>query len=233
MIIDCISDLHGYYPVLPGGDLLIMAGDYTKSDKIAQWAEFFAWLKKQDYSKKILIAGNHDNFLESCFPHSQQETDNLKEVQSWLDEQEIDGCSDFEYLCDSGTEFLKMKIWGSPWTSYFDGMNPNCMAFTICNGCDTDNWLLEKWNLIPEDTDILVTHSPVYSYLDYTAKERNVGSQSLLCRTTIIKPKLHVFGHVHEGYGMEKRAGFDGIVVNASHTNEHYDAINPPIRIIL
>lgn len=91
MDVTCISDLHGNYPELEGGDLLIIAGDYTASDKITQWEQFFKWLKGQDYRKKILIAGNHDNFMMSGFPHNQLEAE---------------GISDFEYLCDSGTEFI-------------------------------------------------------------------------------------------------------------------------------
>jgi len=52
MIIDCIADLHGFYPELDGGDLLIIAGDITASDKSHQWVEFFKWLAAQDYQKK-------------------------------------------------------------------------------------------------------------------------------------------------------------------------------------
>src|SRR5271165_4742918 len=131
MIIDCIADLHGNYPELEGGDLLIVAGDLTKRDSFQEYQEFFKWLLPQKYTRKILIAGNHDNMLKGLFRIPNEETD-------------------LTYLCDSGTEFetledqecnfcgtprehspwikcdhtmmcppkvtKKVKIWGSPWT---------------------------------------------------------------------------------------------------------------------
>jgi len=63
MIIDCISDIHGFFPKLDGGDLLLIAGDLTARDEPQQFKEFKQWLKEQRYAKKVLIAGNHDNFL--------------------------------------------------------------------------------------------------------------------------------------------------------------------------
>src|SRR5690606_22101282 len=83
-----------------------------------------------------------------------------------------------EYLCDSGTEFEGLKIWGSPWTKTFLNMNPHCKAFT----CDTEEELAEKWDLIPANIDILITHSPPYSILDEinsTDDMIHVGSESL------------------------------------------------------
>lgn len=63
MDITAISDLHGHYPELPGGDLLIVAGDLTSRDTQEQHLQFLSWIGKQDYKKKIWIAGNHDNYL--------------------------------------------------------------------------------------------------------------------------------------------------------------------------
>ncbi len=247
MIIDCISDLHGHYPKLEGGDLLILAGDYTASDKITQWAEFFNWLKEQPYQNKVLIAGNHDRFFESGFPKTQKEADELKEVQSFLRDMGEMVETDFEYLCDSGTEIWteyqitkwgtrptpnakKLKIWGSPWTKWFPEVNPKCTAFML----KTEEELAEKWALIPEDTDILITHSPAYAIFDQIGKHKidSVGSLSLgnmICNRNI---KLHVFGHIHESYGYGSPI-VDLISVNASHVNEHYKPVNKPIRVIL
>jgi Icc-related predicted phosphoesterase len=219
MIIDCIADLHGHYPKLEGGDLLIVAGDWTKSDGMEE-LEYFEeeWLSNQNYKKIILISGNHDNISYQC---------------GWK------GRGKIEYLCDSGTEFEGLKIWGSPWTKRFPGMNPRCMAFTV----DTDEELAEKWALIPQDIDILVTHSPPYDILDEVFNrsrgwKENCGSQSLLKRVMEIKPKLHVFGHIHESYGnfhlkSSKFHDKDILFVNASHVNERYEPVNKPIRVIL
>lgn len=222
MIIDCISDLHGNYPELEGGDLLIVAGDLVKNDSEIEHDKFYFWIKSQKYSKKIVIAGNHDNYEFNC----------SKVLAKGLKPWGIQGC---EYLCDSGTEFEGLKVWGSPWTKTFPGMNPHCKAFTV----DTEEELAEKWALIPDDIDILITHSPPYWILDKTIYGENVGSKSLSKELTRIRPMLHIFGHIHEGYGKdtEDYEVFCGereiILVNASHTNERYEPVNKPVRIEL
>jgi Icc-related predicted phosphoesterase len=218
MIIDCISDLHGEFPTLKGGDLLIVAGDLTGSDDPQQYADFCEWIYNLDYTKKIVIAGNHDNFLQK--------------IPEFF---KVTGIC--EYLCDSGTEFEGLKIWGSPWTAAFHGMNPDCAAFTINVGCDTDQWLAEKWALIPNDTDILITHSPSFGNYDWVYNidgtiGPSVGSVSLWLKCLEIQPKLHIFGHIHAAYGHSMH--HNGIhLVNASHMNERYEPVNPPIRIEL
>jgi len=232
MIIDCISDLHGYYPELEGGDLLILAGDYTCSDKIHQWAEFFSWLKKQNYRKKVIIGGNHDNFMMNGFPKNEEEAKDLKDVQSFLKEYGEFDSEDFEYLCDSGTEFEGLKIWGSPWTKYFKGMNPHAMAFTLEN----EDKLNEKWKLIPSDIDILITHIPPYCILDevpyYKKISENFGSVTLRNRTLnssyFKKKRLHVFGHIHASGG--KSIDLTSCkYVNASLMDEVYDPVFNPL----
>ena len=225
MIIDCISDLHGYYPQLEGGDLLIVAGDLTARDTIQDCDRFFDWFALQQYTKKVYIAGNHDNLIQN----GKYSTPKY---------------CDATYLCDSGTEFSyhidgfpeedegflasgkrTLKIWGSPWTKTFKGMNPRCKAFT----CDTEEELAQKWALIPDDIDILVTHSPPYGILDEVRRygpfshERNesVGSKSLLERVQQVKPKFVFYGHIHE-CGLKYTTENGILFVNASYVNEDY-----------
>lgn len=227
MIIDCISDLHGHYPELEGGDLLIVAGDLTARDDFQGWLDFVAWLQLSRYKKKIVIGGNHDGWFVKNPPNENTFGDECY------------------YLCDSSTEFEGLKIWGSPWTKTFSGMNPKCKAFTY----DTEAELEEKWNLIPNDTDILVTHSPPYLGMDTiydfrNQKCMNVGSKSLFDKILNVKPLLHVFGHIHENGGQKEnnrqcrhdRGDFSDkgtISVNASHVNEYYKPVNKPIRVEL
>lgn len=230
MIIDCCSDLHGEYPTLMGGDLLIVAGDITACDKLNQWKEFFQWLKKQPYDKKIVIAGNHDGFFKSGFPMNQKEANDLKEVQDFLKVMGEDIDVDFEYLCDFGTEYKGLKIYGSPWTPEFCNWH-----FMLPRG----EQLKEKWDLIPDDTDILITHGPAMGILDsvyrvaYSKLDR-VGCADLRDAVERVRPKLHVFGHIHASYGhtILKLEDKHVICVNAAHMNEDYEAVNPPIRII-
>jgi Icc-related predicted phosphoesterase len=222
MKIDCISDLHGSFPHLEGGDLLIVAGDLTACDEESEYAQFICWIAKQKYKKIIVIGGNHDNYLQK-----NPDTFDLELT-----------CCIADYLLDSGTKFDDLKIWGSPWTKSFEGMNPACKAFTL----DTEEELKEKWDLIPYDTDLLITHSPPYGILDRIEdgdKMVRLGSYSLYeALDTLRSVRLHVFGHIHEGHGLEHSsrlaAGGDGtIFVNASQVNRAYSPVNKPIRVFL
>lgn len=231
MIIDCISDLHGHFPELEGGDLLIVAGDLTARDTEAQYREFTHWLAEQKYKKKIFIGGNHDNCLVGKPPIVFGNCEYLCDSVTEFEYQEFETCLD-STLCF--TKKKKLKIWGSPWTNTFDGISPRCTAFT-----GTEELLKAKFALIPDDIDILVTHGPPYGILDTVKKygpfsherEVNVGSDSLLNNVIRIRPKLHIYGHIHEGYGQLQDP--DTLFINCSHVNEDYEPINDPIRIIL
>lgn len=215
MIIDCISDLHGYYPKLEGGDLLIVAGDLTVADDSKQHHDFQIWMSIQKYKKKVLVAGNHDGHLIGGKKRSV--------LRNHFSDMGID------YLFDSETEFQGYKIWGSPWTQTFYGMNPRCMAFTL----DTEDELSKKWEKIPNDIDILITHSPAYGIGDKTCRGPHVGSYSLSEHVGKMKPpKLWVWGHIHEAYG-EWTCTKECRLVNASYVNEFYQPLNKPIRVIL
>jgi Calcineurin-like phosphoesterase len=144
MIIDCIGCLHGFRPNLEGGDLLIVTGDLNKSDKIDQYSDFFSWFACQNYSYKVMIAGNHDteifHGLDFSFPDER-----------------------IYYLEDFAVEIEGLKIWGTPWSHRFIGINPKCCAFTYFD----ETWFYdEKVSKIPHDTDIIITHAPAFGILD-------------------------------------------------------------------
>lgn len=231
MIIDCIADLHGYYPKLEGGDLLIVAGDLTARHTEKEWHEFATWLDKQDYKKIVFIAGNHDIMIEK-----------------WDKEQDAEGyqgpVSDtndrIEYLCDSGTEFEGFKIWGFPWNKRFIGMNPHCMAFTYYD----EEWYKDNvLNKIPNDVDILISHGPSWGLHDKNIYGEQCGSIALTkwCAEHISSLKLFVCGHIHEAYGKYDMRNiqeqldsiFTPVFVNCSHVNERYHPVNKPVRVIL
>lgn len=242
--ITCIADLHGFYPKLEGGDLLIVAGDLTARDAAIEHFKFHDWLAEQKYRKKILIAGNHDNWLEELARPNTRVIQNLAEMG-------------VDYLCDSGCQIFyqddnpkpmnqscldfedvkqpnlrSLKVWGSPWTKTFAGMNEKCKAFTV----DTEEELAEKFKLIPDDIDILITHSPPYGVLDELegdAHPKHVGSKSLTSKIKSMKnpPKIIIFGHVHEAYGFKNSLYTQ--FINASHVNECYEPVNPPVRLVL
>jgi Icc-related predicted phosphoesterase len=227
---------------LEGGDLLIIGGDLTARDIKDELLHFHHWITHQNYKKTIIVAGNHDTVIS--------EEGYLFYNRPWA----LDGYAfpfnEITYLEDSATEFIDyytdergiltgrcFRIWGSPWTRTFKGMNPLCKAFTL----DTEEELAEKFQKIPLDTDILITHSPPYGVQDLVVtgdrfieghqcdKFEHVGSEALMTRVSrFTNLKLHVFGHIHEGYGVTS-----GLFVNASHVNEHYKPVNKPIRIVL
>ncbi len=230
MIIDCISDLHGHLPELEGGDLLIIAGDLTARDSRECWTKFYNWMNKQKYKKIVLIAGNHDGALVGLIPSSAPKSK-----------------VDFEYLCDSGTVFYepmkkdhtgelrRFKIWGSPWTPEFCGWD-----FMKKRGKE----LKEVWDKIPDDTDILITHGPPQMVLDHVVEVHDggtviteyTGCGQLRLALERVKPKLHVFGHIHEHGGktlLFKHEGPNTICVNASIMDRNYRPVNKPVRIIL
>ena len=221
MIIDCISDLHGFYPKLKGGDLLIIAGDLTAQDTEDQHQAFLEWVLVQPYRKVFIVPGNHDNLYEK------------KQIRGWYTFPKPNFIS---LLIDELEEFEGLKIWGSPWTSRFEGMNPHCMAFTV----ETDEDLDAKWDLIPSDIDILVTHSPPMTICDGVMKKIDKGQEIVSCGSRGLlrklmsnafpKLKLHVFGHIHEGYG-EAQIGPDLVLFNASHVTRTYKPKNDPMRI--
>jgi len=212
MIIDCISDLHGYFPFLLGGDLLIIAGDLTAYDKIEEYQEFIKWLAHQEYKKKVVIAGNHDHKLEDFKL--------AKSLFSYIPLQNT------VYLMESSTEYDGLHIWGSPFTKRFKGQNHKASAFT-----SSKKYM--DWARIPDDVDILITHGPPYAIYDsvnYEIDEPHVGCKRLRKRVLEINPKLHVFGHIHECGGKMIDRGITKFC-NASIVNERYQMVNKPVRI--
>lgn len=228
MIIDCISDLHGHYPQLPGGDILIIAGDCTLDDELTSWAVFFHWLKSQNYRKKILVAGNHDNYLFTAYPKNKEEREKLAEVREFL-EYYGEESEDFEYLSDQETTFEGVRIYGTPWTALFTGQNPKAKAFSV------HDWTLEdKFKEIPFGLDILVSHSPMRYALDQSVRGESFGSRDLRCRVYDVMPKVLICGHIHE-YGMShiNYSTDDGVVsvFNVSFCDEKYNPRNKLLRL--
>lgn len=228
MIIDCISDLHGDLPNLEGGDLLLIAGDLTATDTENEYTKFFDWLYQQNYKSIVFIAGNHDGYIQNNYSIFNKSNPNfILEITRNVPLK-------IQYLCDSSTEFEGLKIYGSPWTKRFWGQNPHAMAFCLESPLDPEEPMLQmKFDAIPDDIDILITHSPPYGILDQVQNKWNagerVGSTSLLKAVQRIKPKLHVFGHIHGSYGIWRTPGTK--FVNAAHMTEEYEPTNKPIRV--
>lgn len=212
-----ISDTHNKHKqvtsLLPGGDLLIHAGDLTSMGYQHEIQSFCSWFDKLNvYDHKVFIAGNHDWGF-------QNNTEKIMEIVNsykWID-----------YLQDNmilvGENYGEMiKIWGSPWQPEFYDW-----AFNLPRQGEE---LKEKWDLIPSDVDILITHGPAHGYLDRVIGGwENLGCELLAEAIKAKKPKIHVCGHIHSGYGYI----FDGDThyINASVLNEQYNFTNKPLTV--
>lgn len=208
MKITLISDTHKQHGRLKpeGGDLLIHAGDVSGRGHETEIRDFLEWFSNQDYRYKIFIAGNHDFFFEKA------EKEYIKKI--------IPG--NVIYLNDSGCDVDGIKIWGSPVQPWFYDW-----AFNRQRGGE----IKKHWDLIPAGTDILITHGPPYGILDSTVRNENVGCEELLKAVEHIKPKLHVFGHIHEAYGYEENFGTR--FYNASVLDINYQLANRPFNVEL
>jgi Icc-related predicted phosphoesterase len=211
-IVGC-SDNHGNLKVKsPECDILLHAGDIFGSNNLvlqeAWLPNFNDWLDKQPAKHKVLIAGNHDWYMYECWKARKKPKVNC------------------HYLLDWSIEIEGIRIYGTPWQPvFFD------WAFNL-----PEEDLEKKWVHFPVDTDILLVHGPPYGILDKAPRHRergyeHVGSPSLKERIFEIKPKLVVFGHVHESYGIEVHEEIT--FVNCSVLNGDYKLVNEPVVVEL
>jgi hypothetical protein len=126
------------------------------------------------------------------------------------------------YLEDSEVVIEGLRIWGSPWQpAFFD------WAFNLPRGPA----LRAKWQKIPTGVDILLTHGPPQGILDVVPRGDAVGCEELRAELSRIRPRLHVFGHIHHAYGQLEADGTR--YVNAAICDEAYQATHPAIVVDL
>ena len=101
------------------------------------------------------------------------------------------------------------------------------MAFNLERGAE----LREKWDLIPAHVDVLITHGPPHGVLDRTEAGESVGCEELLAATRRTRPRLHAFGHIHQGHGW-RRLGRT-LHVNASNCAGRHEPLNPVLVVDL
>lgn len=209
--IDCISDTHEKHEKikLPGGDILIFSGDCSFRGGLGEVLSFLDWFAKQNYSHLVCIAGNHDWIFEENPTLMTQECKKRN----------------IHLLNDSSVEIEGLKIWGSPIQPWFHDW-----AFNRERGSE----IKKHWDLIPNDTDILVTHGPPHMILDDAnarGYSNHVGCEDLYKKILETSVKLHVFGHIHEGRGHKYLDG--RTYVNASSLDGSYIFDKPGyIRVI-
>mmetsp|Transcript_36318 Transcript_36318/g.95747 ORF Transcript_36318/g.95747 Transcript_36318/m.95747 type:complete len:399 (-) Transcript_36318:304-1500(-) len=230
----CISDTHSYeskamsmataLESIPDGDVLLHCGDFSNVGRLEEVASFAEWFGQLPHARKIIIAGNHDLSLDAesyestapRFGHGRVSDAASICARARACLESIPRC---EYLQDSGTQVDGIRVWGSPWQPEFCDWAFNLPRGEPCRA---------KWRLIPQDTDVLLTHGPPLGHGDLTSGGVRAGCLDLLEEIqTRIRPQYHCFGHIHEGHGVTT----DGTTtyVNASTCNLKYRPINTAI----
>jgi len=212
-----ISDTHTKHnqitSSLPGGDVIIHAGDVSSMGYKHELQQFLKWFNGLDnYTHKIFVAGNHDWGFQDSPEMCKELLDFYNKVTYLQDDLEVIG-EDYN---------TAVKIWGSPWQPEFYNW-----AFNLPRMGEE---LKEKWDMIPLNTDILVTHGPPWGHLDtVVGNPTNLGCELLTEQVNVVKPKIHVFGHIHSGYGYK----FDGNThyFNAAVLGEKYTFENKPMTV--
>lgn len=208
---------------VPDGDVLVHCGDATMRGTYPEIAQFATSFAAYPHKHKVFVPGNHDWGFQT----------QLAERGSKGEEIDWAHC-----LMDRGVTIEGVKFWGSPWQPEFCNW-----AFNLPRGPA----LRAHWDKIPNDTDVLVTHSPPMGVLDrvwgyekkwvkakgHVAPRRvaeHVGCADLLLAVKRVNPRVHAFGHIHCHYGT--RSGVDGlrtVFINCALADERYYLTNKPV----
>lgn len=182
MRVVCISDTHAVmkFNDLPDGDVLIHAGDLSMAGEVHEIQHSLGWLRRFPHKYKIFIGGNHDNALAEFGVGLFAE-----QMKPYKDRTPL------IYLCGSKTKVEGLTVFGSAVIPHNDVFRAGARAFML------DATTARHWGLAPA-CDILITHGPPAGILDGT-----YGDPILRAYVDQVKPKLHVFGHVHTGHGVQ------------------------------
>jgi Icc-related predicted phosphoesterase len=196
------SDTHFLHNnvIVPDGDVFVHCGDFTKTGTLEEVAAFGLWLRKLPHTHKIIITGNRDRAFR----------DDPLQARLALG----DGNNGIVYLQDRRITIADIRIYGAPWLPQF-GHRPFDLSRTD---------LVQKWQEIPLDTDIVITHGPPQTILDNVHGEA-AGCADLLARIKIVKPQIHAFGHIHQGAGTQIHN--ETTFINAAICNANYQTTNP------
>lgn len=206
MIIGAVSDTHNHPYSVPPVDILVHAGDLTVAGSLNELEKAIEQLLEQPAKQRVVIAGNHDYFIE----------------QQNGEAQKLFNDAGIYYLQDEEVTIEGLRIYGSPYTLEF-----GAYSFMLPRGGEAK----KTWEKIPTGIDILVTHSPPWGRFDVPfGSNQRVGCPDLMRELLRIKPRVHLFGHVHSPGDVTPE---DGIrYINASVTNTaggRYNRVYDPV----
>jgi Icc-related predicted phosphoesterase len=225
-----ISDTHGakFHSKLeiPECDIVVHAGDIGGRTTTLELNEFLIWFEKLPARKKIWTAGNHDLTLDADWTKRQADMNVISGLiakQLFDEGQKLIKNFDVVYLLNSGYEYEGLKFWGSPYSPSF---HRQWWAFNA----DRGNEIKSHWDLIPNDTDVLITHGPPKGILDKCLSDGfNAGCEELNKKINEHQYPISVFGHIHEGYGFHWQN--KTLCLNASVLNFDYVLTNKPFLV--
>jgi Icc-related predicted phosphoesterase len=226
-----MSDMHGYLDKpnrLPKGDVYCICGDIMpldiQRDEVSSIAwlctKFFPWVEQLPCDRVMLVAGNHDFIFQRL---ATDRNGNHRKPKRVL--QKLMAPKKLVLLEDSECIYNGYRFYGSPW----------CPELTNWAYYADSPTLINKFKKIPEHTDVLITHCPpaLEDYGTVLQSGWNCG-HSYGCtelRDSIyqleVRPKLHIFGHVHSGQHMSKEI-LGTIYANVSIKDEGYLPIYEP-----
>lgn len=203
-----ISDTHTLHNewTIPECDLLIHSGDIGNHTDIHDLNKFLIWFEQQPAECKIFIAGNHDLVLDKNEAKKAKNHNNvygyLRMTEQYEQALQLIQKYNIKYLNNTDYIFRGKKIWGSPYSPSFGNW-----AFNADRGIQ----IQKIWAKIPNDVDILVTHTPVYGILDDVkeyarqGEDVHVGCKDLLAviQKRLKQLKLHCSGHIHDNFGVQ------------------------------
>lgn len=201
----CISDTHNHAPgegyTLPKGDILIHAGDLTNQGSKSELQKTARWLAKADFAAKIIVAGNHDLSLDPNYglKHKEGWTVKPEGVEKWR--AMMEGMPGVTYLRHESAEIglpnlgVSFRVFGSPFSA--ESLKQNWAFQYLQDDADA------LWSKVPDDTDVLITHTPPAGHVDTSKHWQEGGCPSLMQALRRVRPVLHVCGHHHEGQGAE------------------------------
>ena len=206
------------HPPFPKADVALHCGDLTSVGGLAELEQFVTMMSNVDANLKLVIAGNHDMTLDPNYwkgHKARNFTEEQHERALEIMRGPLAQAAGITYLEEGLSNFTlsngaKFTIYTSPYTpEFYDWGFPYFRhedRFNTHEHVDKANTSIAA-NPIPDHgiVDIVMTHGPPQFVLDACASG-NVGCSNLLRAIRRCRPRLHCFGHIHEGHGIRKIA---------------------------
>jgi len=205
-----ISDTHAKHRILkvPECDVVSFTGDMGTRTNLSELNEFLIWFEKLPAKVKIFIAGNHDICLDKKWVQKEKNEGYIQGMlasQHWHDARDLIAQFDVKYLENTDYVYEGVKFYGSPYSPSF---HRSRWVFNADRGQE----IKTIWGRIPDDTNVLLTHSPAFGILDEVPlqgrtdwhKDGHVGCEDLMevIQKRLTQLKLHCFGHIHDNAGI-------------------------------